>query len=107
MAVTVDQLKDVRDVAHGAIGELSERLKDADVVQHLPPLREARARKARKARRRVLLLVLVGVGIGVAVSIYLRKQNEQQLPDVAPDAFGEAVEEERAASLIGRSPQGA
>jgi len=41
------------------------------------------------------------------VSLYLRKRNEQQLPDVAPDAFGAGVMEQRGGEpmVIGsRSP---
>jgi hypothetical protein len=104
MAVTVEQLKDVKEAAQEALGDFSEKIKDVDVVQHLTP-----ARKKRRARRgrRMILLVLVGLGVGVGVSIYLRKRNEQELPDVAPDAFGAGVMEQRGGDpmLIGsRTP---
>jgi hypothetical protein len=104
MAVTVEQLKDVKEAAQDAFGELSEKIKDVDVVQHLTPTRKKR--RARRGRR-MILLVLVGLGVGVAVSIYLRKRNAQQLPDVAPDAFGAGVMEQRGGepTLIGsRAP---
>jgi hypothetical protein len=107
MAVTVEQLKDVKDAAQEVLGDFSEKIKDVDVgevVQHLTPMRKKR--QARRGRR-IVLLVLLGLGVGVAVSLYLRKRNEQQLPDVAPDAFGAGVMEQRGGDsmLIGsRTP---
>ena len=111
--------------AKGAAGELSERVMDAEVVQELR--RKARkelkkaakqveqakkaakksAKSARKSRSRrgprpVVLLVTVGF-IAFAVYMVQRRRN-QALPDVAPDPFGEAVEEERRAGAFGQRP---
>jgi ferric-dicitrate binding protein FerR (iron transport regulator) len=88
MAGTVEQLNTVRDAAHDALGGLAERLIDTEVVQHLPPVRRA---KRRRMRRRMFVMLLLGVAIGAGIACYLRWREEEEFPDVAPDAFGAGI----------------
>ena len=107
-----------RDVAESALGDLSERAKDAEVVQELrrkarKELKKAskqlaKAKKAKKSRRSrraprpLVLLAAVGF-VAVAVYVVQRRRNSPGI-DIAPDPFGEAVEEERRAGAFGQHP---
>jgi hypothetical protein len=106
-----------KDAAESALEDLSERAKDAEVVQELrrkakkelkkasKQLEKARkskkSRRSRRAPRPVVLLAAVGF---VALAVYLvqRRRNSSGI-DIAPDPFGEAVEEERRAGAFGQS----
>ena len=107
-----------KDAAESALEDLSERAKDAEVVHELrrkarKELKKAakqlqKARKAKKSRRsrrarRPLVLLAAVVGIGVAVYVVQRRRNWSGI-DIAPDPFGEAVEEERRAGAFGQDP---
>ncbi len=108
-----------RDAAENALEELSVRLKDAEVVQQLrkkakKELKHAakqvkKTQKSRKASKRSRrgprpLVLLAAVGF-VALAAYLvQRRRTSALPEVAPDPFGEAVEEERRAHAFGQRP---
>ena len=107
-----------KDAAESALEDLSVRAKDAEVVQELrrkarKELKKAskqlakakkakKSRRSRRARRPLVLLAAVG-GIAVAVYVVQRRRNSSGI-DIAPDPFGEAVEEERRAGAFGQSP---
>jgi hypothetical protein len=108
-----------KDAAQDRLEGISERLKDAEVVQQLRTkakteikrakkelkrAKKARGKKSksRRAPRPFVLLVALGF-VGLAVYMMQRRRN-QSLPDVGPDPFGEAVEEERRAGAFGQRP---
>jgi len=81
-ALKADMLEDLREVAQDALAE------------HIPALAE---KKRKRRAPRVLLLLLVVVG-AVALAMYVRKMSEPAPEtDTAPDAFGQALEEQREA----------
>ncbi len=89
-----------KDVAQGTLGELSDRLKDVDLPK-LPQLGKAQKKKSHRGRWFVLLLGALGLAVVVAV---VRRRMTQPSEDIAPDAFGTAVEEERASGAFGQRP---
>ncbi len=110
-------VEQARDAAETAL-ELSERVKDAEVVQHLrrrarkelkraaKQVKKAKAsrgsRRSRRAPRPLVLLAAIGF---VALAAYLlHRQRTASTANVAPDPFGEAVEEERRAGAFGQKP---
>jgi hypothetical protein len=108
-------VEQARDAAETALGDLSERVKDAEVVQQLR--RKARkelkkaakqvkkaktSRRSRRGPRPMVLLVTVGF---VAFAVYMvQRRRNGTIAYTAPDPFGEAVEEERRAQAFGQKP---
>jgi hypothetical protein len=108
-------VEQARGAAETALGDLSERVKDAEVVQQLR--RKARkelkkaakqvkkaktSRRSRRGPRPVVLLVTVGF---VAFAVYMvQRRRNGTIAYTAPDPFGEAVEEERRAHAFGQKP---
>ena len=81
-----------KDVAQDALEELkqrSERLQKPDIT--------------RKRRLPWLLLLLGVIGIA-AIAMVMARRRMQQTAEPAPDPFGAAVEEERAAGMLGQRP---
>jgi uncharacterized protein YhaN len=103
-----------RDAVETALEDLSERVKDAEVVQQLrrkarkelkhaaKQVKKAKAsRRSRRGPRPVVLLVTVGF---VAFAVYMvQRRRNAAITYTAPDPFGEAVEEERRAHAFGQS----
>lgn len=90
-----------KDVAQETLGELSERLKDVE----LPRLPLAKPEQRQSHRGRWILLLLGALGVGVVVVMARRRMSQRmEIDDVAPDAFGAAVEEERASGGFGQRP---
>ena len=88
-----------KDVAQETFGELSDRLKDVELPK-LPQLS-----KPHKPSHRGRWLVLLFGALGVAVVVVMvRRRTMQRSQDIAPDPFGAAVEEERAAGGFGQRP---
>jgi hypothetical protein len=88
------------DLAHAALSELSERVTDSELLQRRP-----RRRKRTIMRPRTLFVAAVVVGTGVAVvavaAAVKRRRSMIVVDEVVPDPFGVAVEEERAAGVLG------
>lgn len=81
-----------KDVAQDALDELkqrSERLQKPDI--------------APKRRVPWMLLLFGAIGIAAIVVVMVRRR-AQQSAEPAPDPFGTAVEEERAAGMLGQRP---
>jgi len=107
-------VEQARDAAETALQDLSERVKDVEVVQELrkkarKELKHAakqvkKTRSARRSRRgpRPVVLLLVSAGF-VAFAVYM-VQRRRNAADTytAPDPFGEALEEERRAHVYGQ-----
>jgi hypothetical protein len=55
-------------------------------------------------KRSKLPLLLVAIGLGALVFFVLKRRNRQDAADIAPDAFGAAVEAEAAGSNGERTP---
>jgi hypothetical protein len=92
-----------KDVAQERLGEVSERLMDVDIPP-IPQLAQLTTpNKKARHRTRWLLLLLTALGIGAAV-VVMRRRMSQGFDDVAPDAFSEALEQERAAGTFGQRP---
>jgi hypothetical protein len=88
----LDAVEHAKDVAQDTFEEIVERF-DLPIVTR---------RKKRRARSSRLLIVLTLVGFA-ALAVYLsRRRNTIDERDIAPDAFGRAVEEEREANAFGR-----
>jgi hypothetical protein len=85
-----------KDVAQGTIDDLSERLKDVDFPKLSTP-------KGPRRRFPWMLLLLGLVGVAAAV-VVMRRRQSASVDNVAPDAFGEAVERERAEGALGQRP---
>ncbi len=118
-----------RDAATGTFGELTERVRDADLVQQArkrtrKELKRAKselkiaskqAKKAAndrgvrsasktRAKRRSPVLTGIVIVIGVAAIAYVMKRRRPApTSDVAPDPFGNALQEERARGDAHRS----
>jgi hypothetical protein len=88
------------DLAHVALSELSERVTDSELLQPRP-----RRRKRTIMRPRTLLVAALVVGTGVAVvavaAAVKRRRSVIVHDEIVPDPFGVAVEEERAAGVLG------
>src|SRR5262249_55089752 len=93
-AIAKDTVEHARDAVQEGLVELSDRIKDASVVP-----RHARARRRVAMRRIVFLCVVALVGAGVGAWI-VAAQRRNRVSEIAPDAFGDAVEEERVASIL-------
>jgi hypothetical protein len=119
-------LGQAKESAAGTLGDLSERLKDADVVQQLRKLtrqelkhakrewkhaaKQARKRAKKvarthgrsKSRRSPVVGVIVVIGIAAVAAYVLQRRRAASTTDVAPDPFGAAVEQERAQGYLDR-----
>jgi ferric-dicitrate binding protein FerR (iron transport regulator) len=102
--VSKGAVEHAKDVAQERLEDLSERLAEIDIPP-LPQLAQLTKPKKKKARHRTrwTLLLLTALGIG-AVVVIARRRMSQGFDDVAPDAFGSAVNEERAAGTLGQRP---
>lgn len=84
--------------AKDTVESVAERVKEAE----LPPLTR-RARKRNANRARWLLFALGAFGL-VTVAMVMMRRRRPAFDEVAPDPFGKALAEERAAGKHGRKP---
>jgi hypothetical protein len=92
-----ENVEHAKELVQDVLSDITDKVKDTELVQHLRP-----AKKAKRKTGRLLLIVLVLVGAGALVAYAMRRQG--RMPDerdVAPDPFGQALEEERAAMRLG------
>ena len=87
----IETVEHARDVVQDGLVELSDRLGNASLVTR-------RRKDRRRVTARALILVLVAGGIAaVVITWWLRRTSAE---DIAPDPFGRAVEDERAAGVL-------
>jgi hypothetical protein len=86
----MDAVEHAKDVAQGTISDLVERVERLD----LPIVSKPKKRRRRRSSKLFIVLTLVGFA---ALAVYLaRRRSSSNDTDVAPDAFGRAVEESQA-----------
>jgi len=86
----IETVEHARDVVQDGLVELSDRLGNASLVTR-------RRKDRRRVTARALILVLVAGGIAVVITWWMRRTSTEE---IAPDPFGRAVEDERAAGVL-------